>query len=513
MENMDNLIEEYNNDVEVEMALLSLCMRKNNAILEASWNRITSDDFTDNRNKVIFSVIMDMFFANAQIDRFTVMSELERRNLADKAGGQRYIYRIGDMTAVQSALDGYIEAIKERSAIHKILTAADEIKRIALKGDRRSDEVVDLAISELTKIRPEGNTQGLEKLSSSLKTTMSRLMTELKDENAGRKIRLGFPKLDSMLGGLKPGSLNILAARPAMGKSALAVNMAVNVAANNKTVAIFSVEMSKDEINTRLLSSCMNKPLSEVLSSKKLSEADMKQIDNALKKLSDYPIYLDDSSNTTPESIKTSIQQLISSGNPPRLIIVDYLQLIHLKEMSGRSRYEEVTAISNQLKRLAKELKVPIIALAQVSRDTATRKDHTPQLADLKDSGAIEQDADTVMFVDRPDYYGDKDNGNTPSGPDTNIDNTDAKPAFIYLSKNRHGETGRDSVWWIPSKTLFFEPNEKDPKEPDIYIRKEEPEDTAEPEAPKTEEEEMEEAFMADEHDDFPEGFMKREDE
>ena len=111
MENMDNLIEEYNTDAEVEMALLSLCMRKNNAILEASWNRITADDFTYNQNKVIFTVIMDMFFANAQIDRFTVMSELERRNLADKAGGQRYIYRIGDMTAVSSALDGYIEAI------------------------------------------------------------------------------------------------------------------------------------------------------------------------------------------------------------------------------------------------------------------------------------------------------------------------------------------------------------------------------------------------------------------
>ena len=194
MENMDNLIEEYNTDAEVEMALLSLCMRKNNAILEASWNRITVDDFTDNRNEVIFTVIMDMFFANAQIDRFTVMSELERRNLADKAGGQRYIYRIGDMTAVSSALDGYIEAIKERSAIHKILSAADEIKKTALKGTRRSDEVVDFAISELTKIRPEGNTQGLEKLSSSLKTTMSRLMAELKDENAGRKIKLGFPR-------------------------------------------------------------------------------------------------------------------------------------------------------------------------------------------------------------------------------------------------------------------------------------------------------------------------------
>ena len=501
MENVDNLIDEYNNDVDVEMALLSLCMRKNSAILEASWNKITADDFTDSRNKLIFTVIMDMFFANAQIDRFTVMSELERKNLADKAGGQRYVYRIGDMTAVTSALDGYIEAIRERSTIYKIVNAADDIKREALKGKRRSDEVLERAITELTQIRPEGNTQGLEKLSSALKTTMNRIMAELKDENAGRKIKLGFPKLDSMLGGLKPGSLNILAARPAMGKSALAVNMAVNVAANNKTVAIFSVEMSKDEINSRLLSSAMNKPLYEILSSKKISEADRQQIDAALIKLSEYPIYLDDSSNTTPESIKTSVQQLISSGNPPRLIIVDYLQLMHIKSMSGRSRYEEVTAISNQLKRLAKELKVPIIALAQVSRDTAKRNDHTPQLADLKDSGAIEQDADTVMFVDRPDYYGD-----TKVQDDT----MEAKPAYIYLSKNRHGETGRDSVWWIPSKTLFYEPDPKDPKEPEIYTQKEETEDIEEPEAPKTEEEEMEEAFMADQHDDFPEGFMKR---
>ena len=504
MENLDNLIDEYNNDVDVEMALLALCMRKNSAILEASWNKITADDFTDSRNKLIFTIIMDMFFANAQIDRFTVMSELERRNLADKAGGQRYIYRVGDMAAVTSALDGYIEAIRERSTIYKIVSAADEIKKEALKGKRRSDEVLENAITELTKIRPEGSTQGLEKLSSALKTTMSRIMAELKDENAGKKIKLGFPKLDSMLGGLKPGSLNILAARPAMGKSALAVNMAVNVAANNKTVAIFSVEMSKDEINSRLLSSAMTRPLYEILSSKKISEADKKQIDAALVKLSEYPIYLDDSSNTTPESIKTSVQQLISSGNPPRLIIVDYLQLMHLKSMSGRSRYEEVTAISNQLKRLAKELNVPIIALAQVSRDTAKRNDHTPQLADLKDSGAIEQDADTVMFVDRPDYYGET---------QVQDDTMDAKPAYIYLSKNRHGETGRDSVWWIPSKTLFYEPDHKDPKEPDIYIRKEEPEDAEEPEAPKTEEEEMEEAFMADSHDDFPEGFMEREDE
>ena len=506
MENMDNLIDEYNNDVDVEMALLSLCLRKNNAILEAAWHKISSDDFTDNRNKLIFTVIIDMFFANEQIDRFTVMSELERRNLADLAGGQRYLYRIGDMTAVHSAIDGYIDAIKERSTRFKILKAAEDIKKEARSGKHRSAEVVDLAISEMTKLKPDGDTKGIEILSSALKTTMNHISAELKDENSGRKIKLGFPKLDAMLDGLKPGSLNILAARPAMGKTALAINMAVNVAANNKTVVFFSLEMTKDEINTRLLSAAMNKPLSEILKSKNLSEADRKQIDQALIKLSNYPIYLDDTSNLSPQAMKATLQQLISSGNQPRLIIVDYLQLMTMKSMAGRSKYEEVTAISNGLKRLAKELGVPIIALAQVNRDLAKRNDHTPQLADIKDSGAIEQDADTVMFVDRPDYYGD--NNKTP-GPETKNDNMEVKPAYIYLSKNRHGKTGKDSVWWIPYKTLFYEADEKDPKEPERYVKTEDPEDEAEPEAPLTEEEEMNQAFFADTHDDFPESFME----
>ena len=522
MENMDNLIEEYNSDVDVEMALLSLCLRKNNAILEAAWHKISSDDFTDNRNKLIFTVIIDMFFANEQIDRFTVMSELERRNLSDAAGGQRYLYRIGDMTAVHSAIDGYIDAIKERSTRFKILKAAEDIKMEARSGKHRSAEVVELAISEMTKLKPDGDTKGIELLSSALKTTMNHISAELKDENSGRKIKLGFPKLDAMLEGLKPGSLNILAARPAMGKTALAINMAVNVAANNKTVVFFSLEMTKDEINTRLLSAAMNKPLSEILKSRNLSEADRKQIDQALIKLSNYPIYLDDTSNLSPQAMKATLQQLISSGNQPRLIIVDYLQLMTMKSMAGRSKYEEVTAISNGLKRLAKELGVPIIALAQVNRDLAKRSDHTPQLADIKDSGAIEQDADTVMFVDRPDYYGNE--GKTP-GPETKADNTEVKPAYIYLSKNRHGKTGKDSVWWIPSKTLFFEYNERDPQDPNYQLIRtiendaasqqydfdEDKDDEQVMDPPLSEEEaagQAEEEFMADIHDDLPDGFF-----
>ena len=271
-----------------------------------------------------------------------------------------------------------------------------------------------------------------------------------------------------MLGGLRPGSLNILAARPSMGKSALAINMAANVASYQNPVAIFSLEMSKQEIASRLMSTFMNKPVSEIIYSHKMTDSDKKQIDHALEKLAEYPIFIDDNSDTNPITMKSKLQQLFAGPNKPRLVIIDYLQLMTMPGKSGRSRNEEVTDISRSLKLLAKEFNIPFIALSQLSRGAAQRDDHTPQLSDLRDSGAIEQDADTVMFIDRPDYYKKKDEeGGSEDAPEqVNFkDNNDAKPAFIYLSKNRHGKTGRDSVWWVPRKTLFIEHNEKDPEE------------------------------------------------
>ena len=277
---------------------------------------------------------------------------------------------------------------------------------------------------------------------------------------------------------------------------------------------------------------------------------DKKQIDQALVKLGDYPIYIDDTAVINPVTMKSKIQQLISAGTPPELVIVDYLQLVTMQGMGGRSRNEEVSDISRNLKLLAKEFQVPIIALSQLNRKAEER--NTPQISDLAESDGIARDADTVMFVDRPDYHPGKKDNNTPSAPEDDGVPAPAgigagivaEPAFIYLSKNRHGKTGRDSVWWIPSKTLFYEPNGKDPVEPgsevgvaggaagmsgaagdvsvqpsqsakttglDAASQNDPSEDNDEPEAPLSEEEEMEQAhesFMADAHDDFPEGFM-----
>ena len=457
---------------EAEMAILALCLRKDEAILKTVENKITTEDFTDIRNRTIFSVIMDMFFNNTQIDRITVYSELERRKLDYQAGGQRYVYEVSDTTAVQSALMSYIEIVKEGSSSRKLLNVINDIKNQLENGAFHSGEAAGYAINKISPFIVQDDSRGFEPLTDILKTTMTGITAELRDNNFGRKIKLGYPKLDSMLGGLRPGSLNILAARPSMGKSALAINMAANVAANQHTVAIFSLEMSKQEIASRLMSSCMNKPVNDIIYSHRMTNDDRKQIDTALLKLGDYPIYIDDNSDTDPISMKSKLQQLSSSGVEPKLVIVDYLQLMTMKGSKPRSRNEEVTDISRNLKLLAKELNVPIIALSQLSRGAAQREDHTPQLSDLRDSGAIEQDADTVIFIDRPDYYKKKEDGSSDESGNS-INGIEARPAYIYLEKNRHGKTGRDSVWWIPSKTMFYEHNEKDPEEPDrAYIPK-----------------------------------------
>ena len=534
-EYLNNLLDqgvEANNDVEVEMALLALCMRKDVVILGVVENKISDDDFTDIRNRTIFGVIIDMFLDNAQIDRITVYSELERRGLADKAGGQRYVYRVGDTTAVQSALHSYINAIRERSERTKLLKTVEDVRKRALNGSMRASEAVDYAIDQMTHLKGTGDTKGFEGMPEILKLTMSEITAELRDENVGGKIKLGFPKLDAMLGGLRPGSLNILAARPSMGKSALAINMAANVAANQNPVAIFSLEMSKQEIASRLMSSSMSKPVSEIIYSHKMSDSDRKQIDHALAKLSEFPIYIDDNSDTNPVTMKSKLTQLFAdSKKAPKLVVIDYLQLMTMPGAGGRSRNEEVTAISRSLKLLAKEFNIPFIALSQLSRGAAQRDDHTPQLSDLRDSGAIEQDADTVMFIDRPDYYKKKDeegssgDENAPQTVNFN-DNNDAKPAYIYLSKNRHGKTGRDSVWWVPRKTMFIEHNERDPEDDggSAYTRTVDGDTAAQnynfdsvtmdeapiPEPPEPDNEDIPpegDDFFAQANDDFPSGF------
>ena len=535
---MDNLIDQntkHRVDVDIEMAVLALCMRNEEAVMR-SQNKLTIEDFTDDRNSIIYGVILEMFIDGVRIDRFTVIAELERRGLSEKVGGQRYVYRVGDTMAVMSGLDSYLDALKDRSDRVKIIKAVEKIKKQAMGNGATAPQVLDAAIAWLTQLRRDEESTGLVPMADVLKSSVTSIIEDIRHGDSG-KLKLGFPKLDSMLGGLGPGTIHILAARPGMGKTALALNMAMNVAANQKTVVVFSLEMTNDELGKRLLSSAMSKPVRDIANSSTLSESDRNEMDQALAKLRDYPMYFYDRPNIEPGTMKGLIQQLMSTGRKPSLIFVDYIQLINAKGLPGRSRNDEVAAISRNFKLLAKELEIPIICLSQLSRESAKRTDHTPQISDLRDSGAIEQDADTIMFVDRPGYHPQKDN-NTPDGQDHSqpaIDsngNTIAEQAYIYLAKNRHGPVGKDPIWWIASKTLFFEYNEKDPRDPNIKFVKtvngdaaaqqydfvdkdEEPEmdpplseDDGAQQMPEDDGAQQDNSFMADAHDDYPEGFM-----
>ena len=535
---MDNLIDQNTKrrvDVDIEMAVLALCMRNEEAVMR-SQNKLTIEDFTDDRNSIIYGVILEMFIDGVRIDRFTVIAELERRGLSEKVGGQRYVYRVGDTMAVMSGLDSYLDALKDRSDRVKIIKAVEKIKKQAMGNGATAPQVLDAAIARLTQLRRDEESTGLVPMADVLKSSVTSIIEDIRHGDSG-KLKLGFPKLDSMLGGLGPGTIHILAARPGMGKTALALNMAMNVAANQKTVVVFSLEMTNDELGKRLLSSAMSKPVRDIANSSTLSESDRNEMDQALAKLRDYPMYFYDRPNIEPGTMKGLIQQLMSTGRKPSLIFVDYIQLINAKGLPGRSRNDEVAAISRNFKLLAKELEIPIICLSQLSRESAKRTDHTPQISDLRDSGAIEQDADTIMFVDRPGYHPQKDN-NTPYGQDHSqpaVDsngNTIAEQAYIYLAKNRHGPVGKDPIWWIASKTLFFEYNEKDPRDPNIKFVKtvngdaaaqqydfvdkdEEPEmdpplseDDGAQQMPEDDGAQQDNSFMADAHDDYPEGFM-----
>lgn len=535
---MDNLIDQNTKrrvDVDIEMAVLALCMRNEEAVMK-SQNKLTPEDFTDDRNSIIYGIILEMFLDGVRIDRFTVIAELERRGISEKVGGQRYVYRVGDTMAVMSGLDSYMDALKDRSDRIKIIKAVEKIKKQANGNGARAPQILDAAIAQLTQLRRDEEATGLVPMADVLKSSVTSIVEDIRHGDSG-KIKLGFPKLDAMLGGLGPGTIHILAARPGMGKTALALNMAMNVAANQKTVVIFSLEMTNDELGKRLLSSAMTKPVRDIVSSRTLSESDRNEMDLALAKLRDYPMYFYDRPNIDPGTMKGLIQQLMSTGRKPSLIFLDYIQLINAKGLPGRSRNDEVAAISRNFKLLAKELEIPIICLSQLSRESAKRTDHTPQISDLRDSGAIEQDADTIMFVDRPGYHPQKDN-NTPDGQDHSqpaVDsngNTIAEQAYIYLAKNRHGPVGKDPIWWIASKTLFFEYNEKDPKDPNIKFVKtvngdaaaqqydfedkdEEPEmdpplseDDGAQQVPEDDGTQQDNSFMADAHDDYPEGFM-----
>lgn len=434
------------NNIQAEQSVLGSAMSSDKA-LAAVTAIIKTEDFYRPDHRLIFDAICELYMSSKSVDIITVSDALESKSLLEKAGGMNYISSLPDIVPFMSNAPQYADTVRQKAILRKLIESMDEINAMCYEDAGNANELLSLAAKRIYDIRENRDTAGFE----SLKDIMGRTINEINELARGvggdRFVKSGFSNLDRALGGIAKGALVIVAARPGMGKTAFALNIAQKASMLYKVPsAIFSLEMSKEEVGNRMLSS-QSLVASAGLRSGKLTEDDWEKISKALPLLYNSQVFVDDRSGTNVVEMLSKCRQL-RLENKLGLVIVDYLQLMSSAKTGFESRQQEISEISRSLKIMAKELNVPVIALSQLSRACEARNDKRPMLSDLRDSGALEQDADIVMFLYRDNYYGQE--GGVP----------DIEDAEVIISKNRSGQTGTVKMSWWPKYTMFFEPEE-----------------------------------------------------
>ena len=426
------------NDILAEQAVLGAMLVDKDAVV-ASIEVLKKDDFYREDNKEIFDTMLELYSIGKNIDMITLKDQLSLRGSLEKVGGVEYIATLVDNVPAVSNIESYVKIVEEKSVIRNLIRTANEIIKNGYSGTEDVDALVEQAEKRIFDVVQERNSRGY----SSIKEVLINVFDEIEELcKSGKKIsglESGFVDLDQKTSGLNKSALIIVAARPAMGKSAFVLNIASYVARHQKTpVMIFNLEMSKEEVTKRILCAESNVDSSKVKNAT-LDSEDWLKLGEASGVLSDMPIYIDDTPGLSSAELRAKCRKAkLEKGIG--LVIIDYLQLMESKNKNP-SRQQEVSEISRSLKILAKELQVPVIALSQLSRAAEARTDHRPMLSDLRESGSIEQDADIVMFLHREDYYD---------------ENTEKKNiAEVIVAKNRSGSTGTVELAWQPEFTKF----------------------------------------------------------
>ena len=398
-----------------------------------------SEDFYLEEHKQIYLAMQELFMANSEIDVVTLIDMLVTKGIYNKSGGEDYIRTLTD--AVPDALNirDYARIVKEKSVLRQLIAACSEISESAYSEQESVVDIIDHAENLIFNIAQGRDTKGFRHIKDVLGDVYAHLHDLNTNKEATQGTQTGFSALDRVLAGLGKSDLVLVGARPGMGKTSFALNIATNVAKQTKkTVCIFSLEMSADQLVNRVLSSeaLVN---SYNLRTGELAPSDWENLARAAGELAGCDILIDDTSGMTVTAMKAKLRRVKNLG----MVIIDYLGL-----MSGdkhtENRVHEVSEISRSLKIMAKELMVPIVCCAQLSRGPESRTDKKPMLSDLRDSGAIEQDADTVIFLYRSEYYKTDD----AAGQDTSI-------AEVIIAKNRHGSTGTVNMGWNGQFTKF----------------------------------------------------------
>lgn len=392
------------------------------------------EDFYIDAHKVIYDSMIELGNERNPIDIITLTNRLKEKGYLDQVGGVTYLTSITNMIPTTSNVKVYAEIVKKNSTLRKLIKASNDIISMGYEASDSLDDILNVAEKKIFDISQDRMSQDFKPISEVL-TSVTAMIEEVYSKGSDiTGLDTGFIDLNKKLGGFHKSDLILIAARPGMGKTAFALNLVANAAIRSKSsVAVFSLEMSKEQLVQRLLSSQSNVALNNI-SKGKIADDEWKKLTDAMTVLSSSDIFIDDTPGIKVSEIRSKCRKLKMEKGLD-MIMIDYLQLM---EADGRAdnRQQEVSKISRSLKILAKEMNCPVIALSQLSRNTESGKDHMPKLSDLRDSGAIEQDADIVMFIYRDEYY-------------TKMETKKKDLAEIIIAKNRHGEISNIELVWI----------------------------------------------------------------
>jgi replicative DNA helicase len=450
-------------NIDAEKTILGAILLDNSAHSEAS-ERLEADDFSLDSHRRIFQRMSELMNEQRAVDIVTLSNELARYKEIESVGGVAYLASLTEGLPVRPVIEDYIRIVKDKSLLRRLMLICSAAIARAADQSETALEVLDAAESQLLEVSEKGIVRGLEPLDLIVQNSFGTIDNLYKNSRSVTGLATNFTELDNMTSGLQKGELVIIAARPSMGKTAFAINIAENAATKNKaTVAVFSLEMSKESLLRRMLASQAWVDQRK-LQTGFLGREDQQKLQNALEQLVESRLFIDDSAGISLAEMRAKARRLKQTSGGLDLIVVDYLQLMSATLPSaGGKRYEnrtqEVSAISRGLKALAKELDVPVIALSQLSRNSERRgDDKRPLLSDLRESGSIEQDADVVMFVFREEYY--LSNKEPRPGTDeytkwqVEMAAVHGK-AEIIIGKQRHGPTGTVNVQFDAAVTRF----------------------------------------------------------
>lgn len=427
--------------LDAEKSLLGAVLIDDNVLADVS-DKLKPADFYENIHQIVFTSMMRLYEKHKPVDLLTLSDDLQSKNQLETVGGSSYLTELTNYVPTAAHATAYADMIRGKAVRRRLIKASAELAELGYDEDKTIEELLGQAEADLFSVSDESLKQDLVSLESILAESFDRIEELHRNKGSLRGVATGYKDFDAKTAGLQKSDLLILAARPAMGKSTFVSNLAYNVASQQKkAVLFFSLEMSKDQLVDRMLADVSGVDAFNIRTGN-LSETDFGKLSDAMGEMAEAPIFIDDTPGMSVLEMRTKARRE-AHNQPLGLIIIDYLQLM---QGSGRNnsdnRVQEVSEISRGLKLIARELDVPVIALSQLSRSVESRHPQIPQLADLRESGSIEQDADLVMFLYREDYY-------NPETENQHI--TD-----LIIAKHRNGPTGKLQLYFHPERLRFM---------------------------------------------------------